>query len=274
MATTGEADCSLASKCMDFCQALASQGLPFHFTLNMGSTFTFSLDTRGKAKAGPVAKKKSSPSTQRRNARRERNSSPRKGNPFQLWTLQLTRHLHPYFLVTSVITKTSLKRGWGNTPGWSTRKPSWTISCQNLLLLQHLRAWDKVQSRPDSTALPSCTRAGRRSVQTVMEFSSPTTNVMMKVIVERMMMKRFTAVINVVRHLPMIANWVNTQQLSTNTAAISLHCVVKSSSSIVRRLNMKQMSTTLIQIIHQLISNVFKVTDMPVRQRVSTLQTM
>ena len=70
MATTGEADCSLASKCMDFCQALASQGLPFHFTLNMGSTFTFSLDTRGKAKAGPVAKKKSSPSTQRRNARR------------------------------------------------------------------------------------------------------------------------------------------------------------------------------------------------------------
>ena len=70
MATTGEADCSLASKCMGFCQALASQGLPFHFTLNMGSTFTFSLDTRGKAKAGPVAKKKSSPSTQRRNARR------------------------------------------------------------------------------------------------------------------------------------------------------------------------------------------------------------
>ena len=29
MATAGEADCSLASKCMDFCQALASQGLPF-----------------------------------------------------------------------------------------------------------------------------------------------------------------------------------------------------------------------------------------------------
>jgi len=30
----------------------------------------FSLDTRGKAKARPVAKKKASPSTQRRNARR------------------------------------------------------------------------------------------------------------------------------------------------------------------------------------------------------------
>ena len=70
MATVGEADCSLASKCMDFCQALASQGLPFHFSLNMGPDFTFSLDTRGKAGAVPVKKKKVSPSTQRRNARR------------------------------------------------------------------------------------------------------------------------------------------------------------------------------------------------------------
>ena len=70
MATTGEADCSLASKCMDFCQALASQGLPFHFSLNMGPNFTFSLDTRGKVNAAPAAKKKVSASTQRRNARR------------------------------------------------------------------------------------------------------------------------------------------------------------------------------------------------------------
>ena len=70
MCAVGEENSPLVSKCMDFCQALASQGLLFHFTLNMGSTFTFSLDTRGKAKAGPVAKKKSSPSTQRRNARR------------------------------------------------------------------------------------------------------------------------------------------------------------------------------------------------------------
>ena len=70
MATEGEADCSLASKCMDFCQALASQGLPFHFSHNMGPDFTFSLDTRGKAGAVPVKKKKVSPSTKRRNARR------------------------------------------------------------------------------------------------------------------------------------------------------------------------------------------------------------
>ena len=63
MATMGEADCSLAfSKCMDFCQALPA----FHFSLNMGHNSTFSL---GKVNAAPVAKKKASPSTQRRNAR-------------------------------------------------------------------------------------------------------------------------------------------------------------------------------------------------------------
>ena len=71
MATMGEADCSLAfSKCMDFCQALANQGHSFHFSLKMGPNFTFSLDTRGKVNAAPLAKKKVSPSTQRRNTRR------------------------------------------------------------------------------------------------------------------------------------------------------------------------------------------------------------
>ena len=71
MATTGEADCSLASKCMDFCQALASRGLPFHFTLNMGSTFTFSLDTKeSKANLPSGTKRRKSPSTLRRNAKR------------------------------------------------------------------------------------------------------------------------------------------------------------------------------------------------------------
>ena len=40
---------------------LTSTGKPvpfFHFSLNMGPNFTFSLDTRGKAEAAPGAKKK------------------------------------------------------------------------------------------------------------------------------------------------------------------------------------------------------------------------
>ena len=63
-------DSSLASQCMAFCQALASQGKEFNFTLNIGSTFSFSLDTRGKNVKATLAKKRTSPSTQRRNARR------------------------------------------------------------------------------------------------------------------------------------------------------------------------------------------------------------
>ena len=72
MAETGEVDLSLAySKCMEFCQALAIQGKAFHFSLNMGTNFSFSLDTRSKALAPqPVLRKKGSPSTQRRNAKR------------------------------------------------------------------------------------------------------------------------------------------------------------------------------------------------------------
>ena len=72
MAETGEVDLSLAySKCMEFCQALATQGKAFHFSLNIGTNFSFSLDTRSKALAPqPVLRKKGSPSTQRRNARR------------------------------------------------------------------------------------------------------------------------------------------------------------------------------------------------------------
>ena len=69
MTAASDVNSPLASKCMDFCTALASQGQTFHFSLNMGPTFSFSLDTRGKATIGPV-KKQESPSTQRRNARR------------------------------------------------------------------------------------------------------------------------------------------------------------------------------------------------------------
>ena len=69
MTAAGDVDTSLASKCMDFCQALANQGQAFNFSLTIGPDFSFSLDTRRKA-GSPVIKKKASPTTLRRNARR------------------------------------------------------------------------------------------------------------------------------------------------------------------------------------------------------------
>ena len=68
---------SLATKCMDFCKALASQGTSFSFTLKTGCQFSFSLDTRGK-KTTEVKKKKLSPSDARRNARRRQEFLRRK----------------------------------------------------------------------------------------------------------------------------------------------------------------------------------------------------
>ena len=70
MTTLTGGDDSLASKCMTFCQALASQGQVFNFSLSIGPDFTFSLDTRSKAVTSQGIKKKASPSTLRRNARR------------------------------------------------------------------------------------------------------------------------------------------------------------------------------------------------------------
>ena len=69
MAAVGDVDTSLATKCMDFCLALANQDQSFNFSLTLGHGFSFSLDTRRKA-ASPVIKKKASPSTLRRNAKR------------------------------------------------------------------------------------------------------------------------------------------------------------------------------------------------------------
>ena len=67
---------SMASQCMAFCQTLASQGKAFTFTLKIGETFSFSLDTKEKISAHiPVQKtRKVSPSTLKRNAlRRQKN---------------------------------------------------------------------------------------------------------------------------------------------------------------------------------------------------------
>ena len=80
MTAVGESDPNLASKCLDFCQALSSQGVAFNFSLSIGSTFSFSLDTRGKAPMSSGTKKKS-PSTLRRNARRRKEFLEKKQNP-------------------------------------------------------------------------------------------------------------------------------------------------------------------------------------------------
>ena len=65
MTAVGEPD--LAIKCLDFCQALNSQGNAFKFSLTLASGFSFSFDSKELA----LDKKKPSPSTIRRNARCE-----------------------------------------------------------------------------------------------------------------------------------------------------------------------------------------------------------
>ena len=67
-----EEHAALVSQCLDFCQTLATKSLNFSFTLTLGNTFTFSLDTNGKESLAPKAKekKKKTSSTLRRGARR------------------------------------------------------------------------------------------------------------------------------------------------------------------------------------------------------------
>ena len=81
MAAVTEADSSLASKCMAFCQVLASQGKAFSFSLSIGQDF--SLDSRSKATKYPETKKKASPSTLRRNAKRREEFKKKQGSPAQ-----------------------------------------------------------------------------------------------------------------------------------------------------------------------------------------------
>ena len=78
--TMSEDNSDLASQCMAFCQALASKGQTFSFTLNVGPTFTFSLDTRGDG-SSTLTRKRKSPSTQRRNARRRAEFLAKKHGP-------------------------------------------------------------------------------------------------------------------------------------------------------------------------------------------------
>ena len=67
--SVSEEDAKLASQCLDLCQTLAGKSLAFSFSLTIGSSFSFSVDTRGKEVSTPQKKKKT-PSTLRRDARR------------------------------------------------------------------------------------------------------------------------------------------------------------------------------------------------------------
>ena len=92
--TTSEAESSLAAKCLDFCQALIRQGKNFNFNLNLGSTFTFALDTRGKSSPPEIVRKKLSPSAIRRNSKRKEDYLKRKSNPLETAEVDLETSGH------------------------------------------------------------------------------------------------------------------------------------------------------------------------------------
>ena len=86
MTAVGECESSLATKCLDLCQTLANQGLAFNFSLKIGSSFSFSLDARGKGvvsntNTASKTMKRKSPSTLRRNVRRKEAFLKKKQNP-------------------------------------------------------------------------------------------------------------------------------------------------------------------------------------------------
>ena len=67
---SGPEDAMLVSQCLDFCQTLAGKSITFSFSLTTRAGFSFSVDSRGKEELAPKKKKKATPSTMRRNARR------------------------------------------------------------------------------------------------------------------------------------------------------------------------------------------------------------
>ena len=81
MSTVGESDSSLAAQCLDFCKALTSQGKSFQFSLNIGKAFSFTQDTRCKESSVSMTKKRASPSTLRRNAKRKQEFLRQKSQP-------------------------------------------------------------------------------------------------------------------------------------------------------------------------------------------------
>ena len=89
MATMNGENSALATKFLDFCQALISKGKKFTFSLNIGLKFSFSLDTRVSSISQEAVKKKLSPFAIRRNFRRKedfvkKKAEARKNNGTQL----------------------------------------------------------------------------------------------------------------------------------------------------------------------------------------------
>ena len=69
--TVSGVEASMAIQCLDICQELTKQGQTFNFNLKFGSNFAFFLDTRENLVSPETVKKKLSPSSVRRNARRK-----------------------------------------------------------------------------------------------------------------------------------------------------------------------------------------------------------
>ena len=81
MAAVAGGNSSLATQCLDLCQTLASQGMEFTFSVNIGPSFIFALDTRKKTSEVKPLGKRPSPSTLRRNASRREAFLKKKAQP-------------------------------------------------------------------------------------------------------------------------------------------------------------------------------------------------
>ena len=92
MTAVEDANPDLLSKCLELCQMLASQGQGFSLTVNLGSTFSFSLDSSKKdasmktnvVQPKKVEKKKLTPSQKRRNLLRKEKFLRKKFEDLQL----------------------------------------------------------------------------------------------------------------------------------------------------------------------------------------------
>ena len=93
----------MANKCLEFCQALASQGQKFSFSLTTGCNFNFSLDTKENntsLESSRVTtfqhsvKKKLSPSQLRRNMKRKQDFLKQKSEKSK--TLQSKQNWNPF----------------------------------------------------------------------------------------------------------------------------------------------------------------------------------